>query len=485
MWVLELVGLFWPVEFTLSLLARMWVLPLVCHVCCLLTSLWLYSPVCECCPSFITFTTCWPFLLCLYSSGYECLPMFILFAAWSPPCLYLPSCECCLYSVCCLLTSCSLCSPGCEYCHLLVLFLSTNLSLNLSLLASLWVLPSSILFTIFLTSCSCSVCDHQFVSAAPHSSNMLPVDLSPCLPGGECCPSFISFAFWSLFYCFCSSACECCSFISCVCCLVTSLVFCLCLSGGEYCLSFILLAVCWSFTHTLSLPASLWVLSLIHSVCCLSTSLSSCLSLPACECWPWFILFVACWPLVLFPSPGCECCPLFILFAACWTFYCCLWSSVCECYLLFITFAVCWPPFHSVSGHQYVSAALYSSHLLPLTSAHQDVSATHYWSCLLLANLSLALSLLTSLWVLLSSILFATCWSLSLALSVLISLWVLPIHPVILFAACWPLSCSILAHQEVHLIHPAILFAACWPLFCCLCSSGCECCPSLVPFSVC
>lgn len=181
MWVLPFV-LFADLSICV-LLARLWVLYLICPVCCLLTclafffliSLWVLPVVCP-----ILFT-CWP-LLCLYPPDCKCCHLFIPFTSLLTLlllCLCLPACKCCplcifIFVACwplsgtcqrssvtlhsCLQPACSVhghkrvslfvpfivcwshfCSPGCEFSCSYCL-LSAHLSYSV-LLTRMWVPP--------------------------------------------------------------------------------------------------------------------------------------------------------------------------------------------------------------------------------------------------------------------------------------------------------------------------------------------------------
>ena len=161
----------------LSLLTRMWVLPLAYSVHCLLTSLLLCLclPACESCPLFIN--ACWPLSFCLHLLGCEHLPcLFHLLSAdsdfdcsldrlWVPiivcPILYLLTSL--LFKMWVLLLICAI------FC-LLPLILCFLTPFFLSPLLRMWVLPT---FHFLL---------------ADHSP------FYPCFLMSECCNFFISFS---------------------------------------------------------------------------------------------------------------------------------------------------------------------------------------------------------------------------------------------------------------------------------------------------
>ena len=131
----------------------------------LLIFILLYFPACECCPS----------LSCLLPTDLF-ITWFLLTRLWVPPlicpiCWLLtsfPLCLCSLackffllaYPIRCLLTSLllCLCSPGCECYLLFSSSLPTDLSLALFLFTSVWVLP-------FYSSCSLPANFSCFISA--------------------------------------------------------------------------------------------------------------------------------------------------------------------------------------------------------------------------------------------------------------------------------------------------------------------------------
>lgn len=141
----------WSLSLALSLLARMWVLPLIFPTHCLLTTflLCLCSPGSECHLLFVLFAACWHLTLSLLI-GCECHLLFIyclltypppVASLWVPPLIHLILClifliarlwvpvVCCIH---CLMTSLLLyLSPSaCEYgpCFALFVFLPPNLS---------------------------------------------------------------------------------------------------------------------------------------------------------------------------------------------------------------------------------------------------------------------------------------------------------------------------------------------------------------------
>ena len=139
-------------SFAWSLFTRMWVVPLACPVCCLLTSLSLCFCSLEC--------ECWP-LLVLFAANLS----FALFSAHQP----LNVSVAFFSPVLCLLASylLCLCSSVCECGLCFSCSLSADLSFALHLLTRLWVMPLAcpvcclrLLTPLFLYLCSpLAVCE--------------------------------------------------------------------------------------------------------------------------------------------------------------------------------------------------------------------------------------------------------------------------------------------------------------------------------------
>lgn len=254
MWVL-LVSCLLLADAALSLLARVWVLPIICpvhyywpHYCCPCRT-WVLHLIH--CIQYILTTSHSVFIQKLVSVN-SCLFCLLPFSS----CLGLSECECHLIN----------CLPAFE-------------SLSLSLFFSLWVLPVICPVHCLPASHLVSACQH--VSAASHSYWLLN---SHCLylPGCECQPLFFIFAVWWLltvsiyqdvsaapfsswflsvtsYSCLCLPGCECCPYSVQLCCLPTSLSISVCQGVSA--------AACWlsllSSDLIWSLLARVWVLSLI------------------------------------------------------------------------------------------------------------------------------------------------------------------------------------------------------------------------------
>ena len=123
--------------------------------------------------------------------------------------------------------------------------------------------------------------------------------------------------------------------------------------------------------------------------------------------------------------------------------------SECE-WCPFFTFTVCWLLSFSVTAHQYVSATPCSTHFPPAelfhsVSAYQDVDAPSHLFCLLPADFFHSVFACQGV-----SVAFCSSCSLladiSLALSLLTSLWVLSFG----YPCCyWTLTHSVSAHQDI------------------------------------
>lgn len=176
----------------------------------------------------------------------------------------------------------------------------------------------------------------------------------------------------------------------------------------------------------------------------------------------------------------CRSISLFVVLCECWVFllhavltFLCFYLPGCKYHTCLFhllpanLYHLCFP---ECECHLCLTDSL-SSDLSLNVSAHQDVSATSSFSCLLSPDLTCSLSLLDSLWV----------------LSLLNDQWVLLLICLLLACECCPLLisfttcwlCSVCTCQRVsyHLFVPLIAF---WPLFCLL---GCKCHPLFVLFA--
>ena len=414
-----------------------------------------------------------------------------------------PSCSVSDYQVVSA-TSCSSC------------LLFADFSFALSLLISMWVLPLNHFIHCLLTShswqsvsdtfCSSYVCLSlsgsvyacQCVSAALYFSCLLSADFflilslltsmwvlhlvhpicwltSLCLPGCECCPLFIPFAASWLLAGF-VSACQCVS--------------------AALCLSYFLLN---NISLALSLPASVWVPLILSISAGLTLALLTSMWVlhiavhPILCCWP-LSLLASVWVLLLIHTI-CYLSLTLTLLVSVWVL-----ALVYPIYCLFISLML------SMHSRLWVLPLIHPAGCWTLShsvSAWQDVSATPCLSCFLMTSLTLSLlarmwvlpihlvfCLLTSLWLCLcllacecylSFILFAVC-CLLISVSTYQRVSATPHPSCLLF--CWLFSCTVSAHQLVCFALVDSICCLLKSLLFCLCSSGCECCPLLVPFTV-